>query len=207
MIALLVRAWSRVLNVCKVCDDFFWDLRMPWNQFSELLEFEQRQLCYLGWIQYIWRSGDSLSHCPCPPPTKSVMGFRIQKIKHIPATNHANMIFLLALNQAEICDTWSPECNATDRPFSGFAKSHINYISIFSELPWAHVFLSMQLEPPHRNQHHSTKKFLSSKDLGDKKITWHEKFPTASGELKEDRNVPSTGGMDILAEDSERQGW
>lgn len=82
------------------------------------------------------RSGDSLSHCPCPLLTKSVMGFRIQKIKHMPATNHANMIFLLALNQAEICDTWSPECDAADQAFLWLCQvSHKLYIHFLWQSP------------------------------------------------------------------------
>lgn len=42
-------------------------------------------------------------------------------------------------------------------------------------------------------------------DLGDKMISWHEKFVIASGELKENKNIPLAGGLDMLVKDGKKE--
>lgn len=121
-------------------------------------------LRFLGWMRYVWDL-EILQPSPCSHRSPPKCGGTQNHKKKPPATNFANIIFLLALDQAKICDTWSPESDAADQasPWLCQVLHKWGYISLFSgNLPWACVFLPLQLESPHRNQPCSSEKCWSS---------------------------------------------
>lgn len=136
--------------------------------FSALVEIEQRQLCFWGWIQYI--SGIWRFSIPLPVPTtrpKSMVMFRIKKKKK------KSSYQLQILQIWFFCQHWiklksvALEVQRAMQQIRPLWLCQVlrkwGYISLFSgSLPWACVFLPLQLESPGRNQPRSTEKCWSS---------------------------------------------